>query len=255
MFTFTPQSVQGAGADCPVGTDPHPKKEDSMRQAFHDELDQVGEDLVALTHLVGSAMRRSTTALLDADVQLAEQVIESDKKVDARRNQLDLKSIDLLARQAPVASDLRTIVTSMRMSGDLERMGDLARHVAKVTRLRYPECAVPDDMRSSFLQMGQVAEEIVARVADIIDTQSLEGARDIEEIDDRLDELHRSMFTRLAEGTWEHGSTSAVDVALLSRYYERFGDHAVTVARRVRFLVTGELDGVEHEDLDVDDGA
>lgn len=225
-----------------------------MRQAFHDELDQVAHDLVDLATLVGSAIRHSTSALLEADVQLADQVIEADQEIDDRRNQLDLKSVDLLARQAPVASDLRTIVTSMRMSGDLERMGDLARHVAKVARLRYPKCAVPDEMRESFLHMGRVAEEIVARVADIIVTQSLEGARDIEEIDDQLDELHRSMFALLAEGTWQHGSTAAVDVALLSRYYERFGDHAVTVARRVRFLVTGTLDGVEQDPLDVDDG-
>ncbi len=225
-----------------------------MRQVFHDELDQVSRELVELAQLVGSAMRRSTCALLDADVVLADQVIEADREIDARRNELDLKAVDLLARQAPVASDLRTVVTAMRMSGDLERMGDLARHVAKVARLRHPEPAVPEDMRATFLQMGHVAERIVARVGEIIVSQSLEGAKDIEEIDDELDDLHRSMFTRLAAGTWQHGTTSAVDVALLSRYYERFGDHAVTVARRVRFLVTGEMDGVEDEDLDVDDG-
>lgn len=225
-----------------------------MRQVFHEELEQVSTDLVDLAHLVGSAIRRSTSALLDADVQLAEQVIKADQEIDERRNQLDLKSIDLLARQAPVASDLRAVVTSMRMSGDLERMGDLARHVAKVARMRYPESAVPDDMRASFLQMGQVAERIVARVADILVTQSLEGARAIEEIDDELDQLHRSMFARLADSRWEHGSSAAVDVALLSRYYERFGDHAVTVARRVQFLVTGQIDAVDHEDVDVDDG-
>lgn len=225
-----------------------------MRQVFHEELEQVATDLVELSHLVGSAIRRSTSALLDADVQLAEQVIEADQEIDERRNQLDLKSIDLLARQAPVASDLRAVVTSMRMSGDLERMGDLARHVAKVARLRYPEHAVPDDMREPFLQMGQAAERIVARVADIIVTQNLDDARTIEDIDDELDELHRSMFARLADSRWEHGSSAAVDVALLSRYYERFGDHAVTVARRVRFLVTGEMDGVDEEAVDVDDG-
>ena len=225
-----------------------------MRKVFHNELEQVANELVELTHLVGSAIRRSTSALLDADVQLAEQVIEADQEIDERRNALDLKAIDLLARQSPVAQDLRTVVTSMRMSSDLERMGDLARHVAKVTRLRYPESAVPDELRSSFLEMGQVAERIVARVADIIVTLDLDEARDIEDIDDELDQLHRAMFTRLSDSKWQHGSSTAVDVALLSRYYERFGDHAVTVARRVRFLVTGELDGVDQEDVDVDDG-
>ena len=225
-----------------------------MRQVFHDELDQASRELVELSQLVGSAMRRSTSALLDADLRLAEQVIEADREIDARRNELDRRAVDLLARQAPVASDLRTVVTAMRMSSDLERMGDLARHVAKVAALRHPEPAVPEDVRATFRQMGHVAERIVARVGEIIVSQSLEGATTIEEIDDELDDLHRSMFARLAAGTWRHGTTSAVDVALLSRYYERFGDHAVTVARRVRFLVTGEIDGVEDEDLDVDDG-
>ena len=225
-----------------------------MRQVFHDELEQVAADLVSLAHLVSAAIQQSTRALLDADVQLADRVIESDQAIDARRNDLDLRSIDLLARQAPVAGDLRTVVASMRISGDLERMGDLARHVAQVARMRYPQHAVPADLRETFQQMGSVAQEIIARVADIISTQSLDSARDIEEIDDQLDELHRAMFTRLAEGTWQHGTTSAVDIALLSRYYERFGDHAVTVARRVSFLVTGELGAIEPAaDAGIDD--
>lgn len=212
----------------------------AMRQVFHDELEQVATDLVALAEFVATAISQSTRALLEADVQLADQVIEGDKTIDARRNDLDARSIDMLARQSPVASDLRTVVASMRMSGDLERMGDLARHVAQVTRMRYPEHAVPDELREVFAQMGQIAETIVERIGSVVISQDLEEAHQIEQIDDQLDELHRDMFTRLAEGAWQHGTTSAVDVALLSRYYERFGDHAVTVARRVVFLVTGE---------------
>lgn len=211
-----------------------------MRQVFHDELEQIATDLVDLSELVSTAIRQSTEALLGADVQLADQVIEADKVVDARRNDLDSRSIDLLARQSPVASDLRAVVASMRMSGDLERMGDLARHVAQVARLRYPEQAVPTDLHEVFERMGQIAESIVGRVGSVIRTQDLDEAKGIEQIDDELDDLHRDMFAKLAEGAWQHGTTSAVDVALLSRYYERFGDHAVTVARRVVFLVTGE---------------
>lgn len=228
------------------GTRPcHALKGATVRQIFHDELEQVAADLVALADLVSTAIRESTQALLEADVQLADRVIEGDKEIDARRNDLDARSIDLLARQAPVASDLRTVVASMRMSGDLERMGDLARHVAQVARMRYPEHAVPDDLRETFLRMGGIAERIVARVAAVIVSQSVEDAQDIERIDDELDILHREMFTKLAEGAWQHGTTSAVDVALLSRYFERFGDHAVTVARRVVFLVTGEIGSSE----------
>ncbi|WP_068261269.1 phosphate signaling complex protein PhoU [Janibacter limosus] len=216
-----------------------------MRQVFHDELEQVATDLVALAELVTTAVRRSTEALLEADVQLADQVIEDDQAIDLRRNDIDARSIDLLARQAPVASDLRTVVASMRMSGDLERMGDLARHVAQVARMRYPEHAVPEELRETFARMGGIAERIVGHVASVILSQDLDEARDIEQIDDELDTLHREMFTKLAEGAWQHGTTSAVDVALLSRYFERFGDHAVTVARRVVFLVTGEAGAIE----------
>ncbi|MDN5716578.1 MAG: phosphate signaling complex protein PhoU [Janibacter sp.] len=216
-----------------------------MRQVFHDELAQVATDLVALAELVTTAVRRSTEALLEADVQLANQVIEEDQAIDLRRNDIDARSIDLLARQAPVASDLRTVVASMRMSGDLERMGDLARHVAQVARMRYPEHAVPEDLRETFTRMGEIAERIVGQVASVILSQDLDEAREVEQVDDELDTLHREMFTKLADGAWRHGTTSAVDVALLSRYFERFGDHAVTVARRVVFLVTGEAGAIE----------
>lgn len=216
-----------------------------MRQVFHDELEQIATDLVDLSDLVSTAIRQSTDALLGADVQLADQVIEADQVIDARRNDLDARSIDLLARQAPVASDLRTVVASMRMSGDLERMGDLARHVAQVARMRYPEHAVPEELHQVFEQMGQIAESIVGRVGSVIESQDLDEAHGIEQIDDELDRLHRDMFALLAEGAWQHGTTSAVDIALLSRYYERFGDHAVTVARRVVFLVTGETGALE----------
>ena len=132
-----------------------------MRQIFHDELEQIASDLVELAGLVATAIRQSTEALLEADVQLADRVIEGDRAIDDRRNDLDARSVDLLARQAPVASDLRTVVASMRMSGDLERMGDLARHVAQVARMRYPEHAVPTELRETFLRMGSIAERIV----------------------------------------------------------------------------------------------
>ena len=139
-----------------------------MRKAFHEELQRVAETLVEMTHLASSAMSRATTALLDADIHLADSVIAADAEIDARRAELDLMSFDLLARQQPVATDLRVIVTSMRMSSDIERMGDLARHVAKVARLRYPASAVPAELRSTILQMGQVAERIVEKAGSVI---------------------------------------------------------------------------------------
>lgn len=213
-----------------------------MRNAFHEDLDRISDQLVEMTRLAGSAMSRATTALLDADVSLAESVIEADKEIDARREMIDNFSIDLLARQNPVATDLRTVVTAMRMSADLERMGDLARHVAKVARLRYPESAVPADIRSTIVEMGQVAERIVAKAGSVIASKDVEEARNLEREDDAMDDLHRALFSRMVDGHWPHGTQSAVDITLLARYYERFADHAVSVARRVTFLVTGEFE-------------
>lgn len=211
-----------------------------MRTVFHDELAQITDDLVDVSRLAATALARATQALLEADVQLAEQVIEGDREIDLKRVQLDTHAIDLLARQAPVATDLRTIVTAMRMSADLERMGDLARHVAKLTRLRYPETAVPEELRDTVAEMSSTCQQIVTTVEDCLVSQGLEAVETIERIDDRLDDLHRDLYSRLVDGHWTHGTESAVDMALVGRYYERFGDHGVSIAHRVRFLVTGE---------------
>ena len=224
-----------------------------MRKAFHEELDRIAETLVEMTRLASSAMSRATTALLDADVSLADSVIAADAEIDGRREQLDLMSFDLLARQQPVATDLRVIVTSMRMSSDIERMGDLARHVAKVARLRYPDSAVPAELRATILQMGQVAERIVTKAGSVIAARDVEAAQQIERDDDAMDDLHRELFSQVTGGSWSHGTEAAVDITLLGRYYERFADHAVSVAHRVIWLVTGEFDPASegsHEDAE-----
>ena len=152
----------------------------------------------------------------------------------------------MLARQQPVATDLRTIVTSMRMSADLERMGDLARHVAKVARRRYPDSAVPATLRATLLEMGQVAERIVAKAGSVIASRDVALAVQLEQDDDEMDRLHRQLFAQLLGGNWSYGMEAAVDITLVGRYYERFADHAVSVARRVVYLVTGEW----HESYD-----
>jgi phosphate transport system protein len=219
-----------------------------MRTSFHEDLDKISEQLVEMTRLAGSAMARATRALLDADLHLAESVIAADEQIDELRRELDELSIDLLARQQPVATDLRMVVTAMRMSSDLERMGDLARHVAKVARLRYPSSAIHPVMRSTVLQMGQVAERIVAKAGSVIAGKDIEGALALERDDDEMDRLHRDIFNMLLNGKWTHGTEAAVDATLVGRYYERYADHAVSVARRVVYLVTGEY----HTDAELD---
>jgi phosphate transport system protein len=214
-----------------------------MRTSFHEDLEKISEQLVEMTRLAGLAMSRATTALLDADLHLAESVIAADEQIDALRREIDERSIDLLARQQPVATDLRMVVTAMRMSSDLERMGDLARHVAELTRLRYPDCAIRQVMRSTVLEMGQVAERIVAKAGSVIAAKDVETALALERDDDEMDRLHRDVFTMLTDGKWKYGIEAAVDATLVGRYYERFADHAVSVARRLVYLVAGEFPG------------
>ncbi|MBA3618630.1 MAG: phosphate signaling complex protein PhoU [Acidothermales bacterium] len=211
-----------------------------MRDLYHQQLDAISNQLVEMTRLVGSAMGRSTTALLDADLGLAESVIAADDQVDLIYREIEAQAYELLARQQPVASDLRVIVTSLRMSSDLERMGDLAIHVAKVARLRFPASAVPAQLRSTILEMGQVAERIVAKAGSVIASRDVPTALELEQDDDEMDRLHRTLFVIILDDSWQHGVEAAIDMTLLSRYYERFADHAVSVARRVVYLVTGE---------------
>lgn len=211
-----------------------------MRDAYHDELDSIGDGLIELARLAGSAIGRATTALLDADLALAESVIAADEKLDQLHQDLEARAIALLARQQPVATDLRIVVTSLRMSADLERAGDLARHVAKLARLRYPESAIPSDLHPIVLEMGQLAQRLVAKAGQVIAAKDVDAALELEADDDAMDQLHRSLFAHLLDDRWHHGVETAVDVTLCGRYYERFADHAVSVAKRVVFLVTGE---------------
>jgi phosphate transport system protein len=211
-----------------------------MRDTYHDELDAISRSLVEMANLVGSAMSRATTALLDGDLQLAEQVITADEAVDARYREVEARAFDLLARQQPVASDLRVLVTSLRMVADLERMGDNAAHVAKIARRRYPSSAVPPALRSTVLEMGHAAEEIVAKAGSVVAGRDLKLAAELEKDDDVMDELHRQLFTAILDDRWDQGVEAAIDITLVGRHYERFADHAVSVARRVVYLVTGE---------------
>lgn len=212
-----------------------------MREQFHDELRSLSDLTVEMTRLVGSAISRATTALLDADLNLAETVISADERIDELHHEYEEQALSLLARQQPVATDLRLIVTGLRMTADIERMGDLARHVAKLARMRYPHSAIPPELRATVLQMGQTAERIVAKTGSVIASRDLAAAGELETDDDVMDALHRDLFTMILDDAWPHGVETAVDVTLCGRYYERFADHAVSVARRVIYLVTGSL--------------
>ena len=211
-----------------------------MRDVYHEELDSIGSTLIEMTGLVCTAMIRATSALLDADLQVAESVISADDAVDALQHELEARALDLLARQQPVAGDLRTIITSLRMSADLERMGDLARHIAKVARLRYPDSAIPSELRDTITEMGRIAGELATKAGEVIEGRDVDTARGLPDEDDAMDLLHRTLFGALLDTKAEYSVETAIDVTLIGRYYERYADHAVSVARRLIFLVTGE---------------
>jgi len=210
-----------------------------MRDQFQGELDSVSATLVQMAGLVKVAMNNATTALLTADLTLAEKVIADDAIIDEIQHYLDARTINLIARQSPVATDLRTLVTSLRMSADLERMGDLAHHIAKAARMRYPATAVPPELSLTIEEMGRVCVKIIDKTTIVLEKKDTELALEVEKDDDEIDSLHRKIIQTLLEPTWKHGIETAIDMTLLGRYYERCADHAVSIARRVYFLVTG----------------
>ena len=210
-----------------------------MREQFQEELNAVNTTLVEMAVLVKAAVENATTALLTADLSLAEKVIADDLIIDEIQHELDAKTINLIARQSPVATDLRALVTSLRMSADLERMGDLAHHIAKSARMRYPATAVPPELSLTIEEMGRVCIKIIEKMALVVKNKDTERALEMEKDDDEIDGLHRKIIQTLLDPTWKHGVETAIDMTLLGRYYERCADHAVSIARRVYFLVTG----------------
>ena len=212
-----------------------------IRSVFQDELDSVSQTLFELSVMVSDSMAKATNALMTKNLSIAEEVISYDEKIDTVQHDLDGRIIDIIARQQPVASDLRALVTALRMSADLERMGDLADHVAKVVRLRHPASAVPDQLLSLIESMGVTAEKIATKTGVVISTRDTVMAAQVEKDDDEMDLLHRQLISSLIAPTWEHGVETAIDLTLLGRYYERYADHAVSVSRRVIFLVTGKF--------------
>ena len=211
-----------------------------MREAFHEQLVAMFADLAAICGSVETAVHLATEALLTGDAATAERVISADAEIDLARERVEDSAFLLLSLQQPVASDLRTVVAAWHMASELERMGDLSVHVAKIARLRVPNVAVPHDVRPMIEQMAAVAEDMVGRVSRIITERGVEEALALAHVDEELDLLRRDSFTALLHADWSHGVEAAVDVALLGRYYERIADHAVSVAHRVVFVVTGE---------------
>ncbi len=193
-----------------------------------------------MCQVASDALRDATQALLDADLTRAEQVIASDVQLDEMRSNAENVALELLALEAPVATDLRIVVSAIWIVADMQRMGALAIHVAKAARRRHPAHVIPAEIRPIIERMGRVGVHLADQAGVVLRERDLDLARQLEVEDDLMDDLQRELFAALLAPNWRHGVAPAVDIALLARFYERFADHAVAVARRVVFLVTGE---------------
>ena len=211
-----------------------------MREVFHQSLEDVQGRLVEISELVSIAIEKATQAFGSSDVSLAEEVIDADNVIDEKAVALDELAIEILARQQPVARDLRIVVSALRMSASLERMGDIAEHIAQLTRYRFPERAIPKGLKSTFTSMGQVDVQMAQKLTELLRTQDVSIADELRNLDDQLDDLHVSVFEKVLGENWQGEAMATVDATLASRYHERFDDHAESVAKKVVYLATGD---------------
>ena len=211
-----------------------------MREVFQQELREVQDRLVEISDLVANSIENATQAFNESNVALAETVIADDDKIDALAAELDELAIQILARQQPVARDLRIVVSALRISASLERMGDMAEHIAQLARYRFPEKVVPKSLRPTFIEMGRIDVEMARKLTELLRSEDLEIAEDIRNEDDKIDALHLSVFDKVLGETWKGAAVDTVDATLASRYHERFADHAVSIAKKVQYLATGD---------------
>ncbi|WDZ85512.1 phosphate signaling complex protein PhoU [Micromonospora cathayae] len=211
-----------------------------MRDEFQADLQTVSQLLVEMADAIRDAMRQATRALLTADRRAAETVIARDAEIDGRYRDVEERVCELLARQAPVASDLRAVITALHVAADLERMGDLADHVAKTALRRHPSPAVPAELRPIFTEMAGIADRMAGKISGVLAAPDAQLAAELDSDDDAMDDLHRSLFGVLLDDAWPYGVETAIDATLLGRFYERFADHAVNAGEHVVYLITGE---------------
>jgi phosphate transport system protein len=211
-----------------------------VRNAFHQQLDDLIVGIADMCGSAGQAMESATQALLQADLLLAEQVITDHDVILQQARKTEEQALTVLALQAPVAGDLRAVVSALKNIADVDRMAALALHVAKLTRRRHPAKVLPEEVNGYFTEMGRIAVDMGSNVKQVVLSKDTHRAEQLADDDDDMDNLHRHLFSVLMDREWKHGVAAAVDVTLLGRYYERFADHAVEIGRRVIFSATGE---------------
>jgi phosphate transport system protein len=212
-----------------------------MREQFHGELRRLGELLAGMSETATRQMRLATSALLESDLGTSEQVLAEDAALDADRDLCLEYAQRLLALQAPVAGDLRTIISAIHCADRIERMGDLARHVAELARRVHPGSAVPPSLRSSFTELGTLTTAMSASLTELITSSDSDGCERMTAADEQVDQVHSRMMTTVTGPDWQDGVPAAINATLLGRFYERFADQVVSVARRLDFAVTGTV--------------
>jgi phosphate transport system protein len=211
-----------------------------MRENFHDDLIDQRAMLGDMCTRAANAMRLATEAMLSGDLDKARQVLATDAELDSLRDECEERAHHMLALQAPVASDLRLVLSSIYCAEKIERMGDLAEHVASAMCRLHPEPVVPDELRETFGELGMICADMAARLVDHVEKPRPGSFAELDEIDHRVDDLHAHVLRTITANTWQHGVPTATTLALVARFYERFADQAVSVAKRVEFMSTGE---------------
>jgi len=204
-----------------------------MREEIPDDFARVRSSLVIMARAVREAMRQASAALLAADHNLAYGVTVRDAEIDVLYRVVEDRVYDLVARRHPVGGDLRVVMTALQVAADLDRMGELAVHVARATLRRHPRAAAAPELAVLFRSMAAVADELAGKIESALADQDQVLAAGLDADDDAMDELHRELFAVLLSHEWPVGVEAAVDGALLGRYYERYADHAVNVGRHV----------------------
>jgi phosphate transport system protein len=216
-----------------------------MREVFQTELKEVQDRLVEIAGDATRIMEQASAAFVNSDVILAEQALASADAIHEKALSLDESVIRILARQSPVARDLRILVSALRISASLERMGALAGHIAQIARFRYPGSAIPTALRPTFEEMGKLDLQLGKKVVNLLKNTDVDLAKEIQAEDARVDELHRQVFDIVLSDEWEENAMFTVDVTLASRYHERFADHVVDISAKVSYLTTGAWNEAE----------
>jgi phosphate transport system protein len=211
-----------------------------MRDTFHKELETLDQDVVRMGTLVEQSTQMVTRALIEGDQVLAQRVRDGDDEIDDLFMSIERRALMLLAQQAPVAGDLRLIVAILRVVNDLERAGDLCHNIAKVVQVERFDGPGLKPVKALVAQLGESAAALVGRAVDSWAAKDEQRAAELAGQDDEIDDLHEALLEQLVDLKGQRSLGPALRLALVGRYLERIGDHAVNMGERVRYYVTGD---------------